>query len=221
MKKTKINFPTKLTIARIILAIILVLLIFVFYLLDEFNVFDISSLNIRIGNATVNKLMLVILSIFLLASITDFFDGYIARKYNLITDLGKFLDPLADKMLINSLMIFLSFNFISLHNSLKFPFFLVILMIIRDLVVDGIRLVAARKNVVIAASFLGKAKTVLEMISIVLVLLNGFPFSLFDYGFNEYLHITDFFCYLTTLASLISGIKYFNDYKYLLFEENK
>lgn len=221
MKKQKLNLPTKLTIVRIILAFVLILGIFVFYLLDQFNIFLVSSLDISVGNTTINGLMLILLAIFLIASITDFFDGYIARKYNLITELGKFLDPLADKMLINSLMIFLSFNFISLSNNLKFPFFLVILMIVRDLIVDGIRFVAARKNVVIAASLLGKAKTVFEMISIVLVLLNGFPFSLFDFEFLPYLHITDIFCYITTILSLAGGIKYFIDYKYLLFEEKK
>ena len=138
--------------------------------------------------------------------------GRLARKNNQVTDLGKFLDPIADKMLINGMMIFLALNFPSIHNvDLTFPFFLVILMEIRDLIVDGLRFMCAKKNVVIAANIFGKAKTVLQMVAISFVLLNGFPFSLFDYNFINYLHITDFICYLATITSLISGVIYVKD----------
>ena len=84
-------------------------------------------------------------------------------------------------------------------------------MEIRDLIVDGLRFMCAKKNVVIAANIFGKAKTVLQMVAISFVLLNGFPFSLFDYNFINYLHITDFICYLATITSLISGVIYVKD----------
>ncbi len=228
----KINLPTKITIARIVIAVLLVLSIFILYFLDLFKVIDISSFNLYINkdkNIYVNLINLIILIVFLVASLTDFLDGYIARKYNLVTDLGKFLDPLADKMLINSLMIFLSLNFYSLSNmnnyslnqefTLTFPFFAVILMVIRDLVVDSLRFMCASKQKVIAANIFGKIKTVTQMIAISLVLLNGLPFSLFDINFIPFLHITDLMCYVALFFSLLSGIIYFKDNYKVLFND--
>ena len=153
-----------------------------------------------------------------LSGITDVLDGFIARKFNFITNFGKLIDPLADKMLINGVMIFLAINFKSLEGKdLTFPFFLVILMIIRDLIVDSLRFVAASKNKVIAANMFGKAKTVLEMVAITFVLLNGFPFSLFDSSWPYLVHISDILCYAACFMSLLSGAIYLKDnYKVLL-----
>ena len=221
--KNKINLPTKITIYRILLASLLLLFIFVFYLLDEFSVIDISRFDISVSSngATVNLINIIILVVFLIASFTDFLDGYIARTYNLVTDLGKFLDPIADKMLISGLMIFLALNFPSLSSNLTFPFFLVIIMVIRDLIVDGLRSMAARKNIVIAANYFGKSKTVLQMVAIVLVLLNGWPFSYFDANWLPYLHITDFICYFATIISVLSGIIYIIQNKNVFLEDKK
>ena len=207
----KINLPTKITIARIALAALLILTIVVLYICDEFNVLSIAqSGNILLSEngATINWIMLILMSIFLFASFTDFLDGYLARKNNEVTDLGKFLDPIADKMLINSMMLFLSLNFISLGADQKFPFFLVIIMIVRDLVVDGLRFMVAKKNVVVAANIYGKLKTVTQMVAIVVVFLNGFPFSYFDYNWPTYLHISDWLCYIATFFSVLSGVIY-------------
>ena len=229
--KRKINLPTKITISRIILAILLILSIFILYFLDLFKVIDISSFNINIGNsgAYINTINIIILVIFLIASLTDFLDGYLARKNNEVTDLGKFLDPLADKMLINSLMIFLSLNFFSLSSlndyskgvevTSTFPFFLVILMVIRDLIVDSLRFMSASKNKVIAANMYGKIKTVTQMIAITLVLLNGLPFSLFDINFIPFLHISDIMCYIACFFSLLSGFIYLKDNYKVLFND--
>lgn len=219
--KRKINTPTKITILRIVIAIILLVGIFIIYYLDYFKIFNVSSLNITFNNGytEINILNIIILIIFLIASLTDFIDGYLARKNNEVTDLGKFLDPLADKMLINGIMVFLALNFPSLSstNHLTFPFFLVILMIIRDLIVDSLRFVAASKGKVIAANIYGKLKTVSEMVAISIVLLNGFPFSLFDYNFPTLLHISDFICYISCFLSLLSGFIYLKDnYKVLI-----
>lgn len=105
----KINLPTKITLARIALATLLIIGIIVLYFLDEFQVFSIKEVGdiaLNEGGATINWIMLILMFVFLVASMTDFLDGYLARKNNEVTDLGKFLDPIADKMLINSMMIF-------------------------------------------------------------------------------------------------------------------
>ena len=118
----KINLPTKITLARIALATLLIIGIIVLYFLDEFQVFSIKEVGdiaLNEGGATINWIMLILMFVFLVASMTDFLDGYLARKNNEVTDLGKFLDPIADKMLINSMMIFLSLNFVSLVGNQK------------------------------------------------------------------------------------------------------
>lgn len=207
----KINLPTKITISRIVMASLLIIFIIVFYLLDQFNVLNIAevgNISLNNGGATINWIMIIIFGVFILASLTDFLDGYLARKNNMVTDLGKFLDPIADKMLVNSMMIFLSLNFIGLGNDVKFPFFCVIIMVIRDLIVDGLRFLAAQKNVVIAANKFGKIKTVTQMIAISVVILNGFPFVFFDYNWPMYLHISDWLTYIATIFSVLSGVIY-------------
>ena len=95
----------------------------------------------------------------------------------------------------------------------------VVLMIARDLIVDALRLVAVKKNIVIAANIFGKAKTVLEMIAIGAVLLNGFPFRYFDVNWPAGLHIADFLVYLATLASLVSGVIYVIQNRHVFKEE--
>ena len=208
--KTKINLPTKITISRIVLSFLLILTIFLIYIFDEFKPF-VNKANIYLNNdgTYVNYIMIILFGIFLLTSLTDFLDGYLARKNNEVTDLGKFLDPIADKMLVNSMLIFLSINFKSISNShSSIPFFCVILMIIRDLIVDGLRLMAANKQIVISANIFGKLKTVFQMITISLVMLNGFPFNLLDNLWMRYLHISDIMCYITTIISLLSGTIY-------------
>lgn len=226
----KINLPTKITISRIILALILLIGVSVLYYLDYFKVIDISSFNIYLKEEYyINSISLIILALFLIASFTDFLDGYLARSRNLVTDLGKFLDPLADKMLINGLMIFLSINFYSLSSlneinkqvSSTFPFFCVIFMVVRDLIVDSLRFVAAKKGKVIAANIFGKIKTVTQMIAISALLLNNFPFFYFDYLFPSLLKVSDLLCYIALFFSLLSGFIYLKDNFKNVFNEEK
>ena len=207
----KINLPTKITLARIALATLLIIGIIVLYFLDQFNVFSIAEVgNVALNDsgAYINWIMIILMLVFLTASMTDFLDGYLERKNNEVTDLGKFLDPIADKMLINSMMVFLALNFVSLASHQRFAFFLVIIMIIRDLVVDGLRFMVAKKNVVVAANIFGKLKTVTQMVAIIVVFLNGFPFSYFDYNWPAYIHVSDWLCYIATFFSVLSGIIY-------------
>ncbi len=145
--------------------------------------------------------------IFLVAAITDYFDGYLARKLNLITNYGKFMDPIADKLLVNSLLIILISPLSEHTGQISIPLIFVVLMIGRDIVVDGFRLVAAAQNKVLAANIFGKMKTVLQMIAIIMYLLNDWPFSqqLSNPGFP---YVSFIFMALATFVSLLSGIIY-------------
>ncbi len=209
----KINLPTKFTLLRIIFGTLLIIALIVLYLLDQYSVISIREAgNIyllgKVDGPYINWILIIVAFVFLTACLTDLIDGKIARKMNLVTDLGKFLDPLADKFIVNSLMVFLALNFVSLGDYVKFPFFCVIIMIIRDLVVDGLRFMAAHKQVVIAANIYGKLKTVMQMVAIIGVLINGFPFVFLDYNWPMYLHISDWLCYIATFFSVLSGVIY-------------
>ena len=170
---------------------------------------------IEIGNTGINLVFLILFVFFVLACYTDHLDGHLARKNNQVTDLGKFLDPVADKLLINSLVIFLIApnmfaRYIpdSCYPLVGFNVWCAIILVARDIVVDALRFVGAAKGVVISANIFGKLKTVLEMVAIGAVLLNGFPFRYFDVNWPQGLHVADILVYLATLASLISGIIY-------------
>ena len=204
------NLPTKITFSRIIAIFIMLVVFFTVYAIKLYNPFLFNITNI--GNSKINYLYFAMCIFFILAAITDAIDGYLARSRNEVTDLGKFLDPVADKLLVNSMLILLSIHYQGLFSVDQYviPVYCVIIMVARDIVVDCLRFIAAKRNVVIAANIFGKAKTVAQMITIPLVLLNGWPFTYFDmsWGFRGNLRIVAFFVYITTLLSLISGIIY-------------
>ena len=139
------NIPNRLTMLRVFLVPV-----FVFFLLKPIF-------------GGVNKW--VVLAIFCIACLTDFLDGKIARKYNLITDFGKFMDPLADKLLVCSALI-------CLIDLGKLPSWFVVIVIAREFVVSGLRLIAVDNGIVIAASWWGKFKTAFQMALIVLLLVD-------------------------------------------------
>ena len=136
------NLPNKLTMFRVIL-----IPFFIFFLLVPVTAYD----------------KWIALAIFIIASLTDLLDGKIARKYNLVTNFGKFMDPLADKLLVCSALICL----IELH---KIPAWMVIIIIAREFIISGFRLVASDNGVVIAASYWGKFKTTFQMIAVCLLI---------------------------------------------------
>ena len=138
------NLPNKLTVCRVIL-----IPFFVFFLL-----FDPASVSFK----------WIALGIFVIASLTDMLDGKIARKYNLITDFGKFMDPLADKLLVCSAMI-------GLIELGRIPSWIVIVIIAREFVISGFRLIASDNGRVIAASYWGKFKTTFQICIIYLCLI--------------------------------------------------
>ena len=199
----KINIPTKITITRIACVVLLVLLLAVLEVLGHLGLF----VDPLIGDTGLGVIRLVVALFFIVASATDFLDGYLARKWQQVTTLGKFLDPIADKLLVDALLVYLSFTWSYSEGSLAIPAFCTVIMIARDLVVDGLRQVAAAKGKVLAANIFGKLKTVLQMVAIPLVLLNGWPFTYFDASWG-YGRLALCFVYLATLASLLSGIIY-------------
>ena len=201
------NLPNKITVSRIVLIFVMIIAMFLLAFIPDFHAKT-------IGNSGINVVYLVFTGVFIVAAFTDMLDGKIARKYNLVTDLGKFLDPIADKLLNDAMMIFLlvpqAYALEQRHNPLMLTILAicVVLMIARDLIVDALRLVAVKKNIVIAANIFGKAKTVLQMIAIPMLLLNDWPFSYFDKSWPEALQISNWFFYLATIMSLVSGVIY-------------
>lgn len=200
------NLPTKITVSRIVATVLLIVTLFV---LSFFPNLSLPTL----GNTRINLIFLVIFVFFVIASYTDHLDGMLARKHNQITDLGKFLDPIADKLLVNSMLIFLCAPSIFAPYAIEqvsiIPVWCVIIMVARDTVVDALRFIAAQKGVVIAANIFGKLKTVLQMVAIGAVLLNDFPFHyIYPNYVSPYLSFTAFLVYGATLVSLISGIIY-------------
>ena len=169
------NLPNKLTILRVIM-----IPFFVFFLLAPF--FD------GYGNY-------IALVIFIIASLTDLADGKIARKYNLVTNFGKFMDPLADKLLVCSAMI-------CLVDLKLIPSWIVIIIIAREFIISGFRLVASDNGVVIAASYWGKFKTTIQMLMIIFTIFN-------IYLENDVLDvISNILVYVALALTVISLIDY-------------
>ena len=217
------NLPTKITFTRIIMIVVMIISLFILNVINAINGWQ----TFELGNTGINLVFLILFVFFVIASYTDHLDGYLARKNNQVTDLGKFLDPVADKLLINSLVIFLAApqvfaRYVPNGDSvISFNVWCVIILVARDIVVDALRFIGASKGTVIAANIFGKLKTVLEMVAIGVVLLNGFPFRYFDANWPAGLHITDWFVYLATAASLISGIIYVYQNRHVFKESKK
>ncbi|MGN1295413.1 MAG: CDP-diacylglycerol--glycerol-3-phosphate 3-phosphatidyltransferase [Bacilli bacterium] len=187
------NLPNKITTFRMGCVLVIAFLL----LFPWSNM----GINIPVLFNDVDLIYLITFVLFLLASFSDFLDGHIARKYNLVTNYGKFMDPIADKLLVNSLFIILM-----VKGPFKIPAWITVIMIARDLVVDAIRLLAAEQNIVLAASFWGKLKTVLQMVALSFVLLNGFPFNFISsLAANIFCLVL---CSCAAFASLMSGVMY-------------
>ena len=194
------NLPNKLTLFRIVLVPI-VALVWLF----PYELINFSFGYITVGQVTVSYLNLIVLLLFTIASITDFLDGRIARNHNLVTTFGKFADPIADKLLVNMMLLIMSYKHM-------IPLVTVILMILRDIVVDGCRMIAAQHGVVVSAGILGKLKTALQMFTIIFLLLNNLPFELL------YLPISNILIWFTAFISVAGGYSYFMQVKKYIFE---
>ena len=197
------NIANKLTMARIFLTVVLIGL-----LLFPFDMVNVDFPSFLVGTVLVDTKYLIAAVIFAVASITDFLDGHIARKYNMVTDFGKLVDAIADKMLVNSTLIILS------SKGIVSPIITVII-IFRDTVVDTVRMLAASKGRVVAAGKTGKIKTTFLMFGLVLTLCYNLPFELYN------LDIANFLLVLATIFCVISGIEYYVKNKELIFENDK
>lgn len=202
MKKSKMNLPNKLTMVRMFLALIVIII-----LMLPFDTLGISLPKIFVNESIVIDIKYIIAGIlFITASITDFLDGYIARKYNLVTDFGKMMDAIADKVLVNSILIILS------STGFIHPIITVVI-IVRDIVVDSIKMVASSKGKVVAAIKTGKFKTACLMIGITLTLFYNLPFELWN------IKISEIFLIIASVLSIVSAIEYYYMNRKLIFED--
>lgn len=183
------NLPNKLTILRVIM-----IPFFVFFMLVDLNTY--------IGDTG----KYIALAIFVIASMTDWFDGYLARKNNLVTNFGKFMDPLADKLLVCSALICL----VSVD---KLAAWMVIVIISREFIISGFRLIASDNGVVIAASYWGKFKTVFQMLMIILLIL--------DINIEVYRIIAEIVTWIAVVLTVISLIDYLIKNKNVISEGSK
>lgn len=182
------NLPNKLTMLRIILAPVFLAVLYWGFPGADY----------------------VALSIFIIASLTDLLDGKIARKYNLVTDFGKFADPLADKILVVAAMLW----FVECG---RMPAWMVMIVITREFAVSGLRMIASDNGRVIAAGWSGKVKTASTMVCIVVMLLLGPSLAAYQSGggltavpWDRYISWADTVCvWVITLTTLYSGVEYF------------
>lgn len=186
------NLPNKITVLRIVLSIMLLVL-----LMFPFDMCNIAIPTYQVfGSITVSLEYIVAGIIFLIASLTDFLDGNIARKNGLVTDFGKVMDAIADKVLVNGVLIVLACN--GLINVV-----IPVIIITRDIFVDSIKMVAGSKGKAVGASVLGKLKTICMMSGLTLVFFYNIPFELLN------INVAEGLLYMATVLSIISGVQYY------------
>jgi CDP-diacylglycerol--glycerol-3-phosphate 3-phosphatidyltransferase len=188
------TLPNKLTMFRIVLIPLMVVVAYVpFFSNEAYNIGSMSLANF------------INIIIFTVASATDFLDGYIARKYNLVTTFGKFADPLADKLLVVSAMVILCTQLQGTAFEWFIPGWVIIVILCREFIVSGIRLVAVERGNVIPAGILGKIKTATTMVAIIFLFLYQIKIGdvlVFGYIGAALMYVALFF-------TILSGIEYF------------
>ena len=181
------NIANRLTIARIVM-------IPLFLLMMCFPKDTLGMVNVFHSNLSISWVLAMI--IFTIASITDFLDGYLARKYHLITNFGKFADPLADKLLVMT-------AFITLVGASVIPMWIVAVIVCRELAVTGLRLLLVNDGEVLAAAWPGKVKTATQMLAIIFLLIDDFPVKGLPFSIGTIL------LYVCLVATVYSGVDYF------------
>lgn len=197
------NLPNKITIFRIFLAIfILIFLVLPWY---QFGInFPVYSF---MGKVVIDLKYFIAGILFLIASLTDFVDGYLARSNNQVTDFGKVMDAIADKVLVNGVLIILAYKgFISLA--------IPIIIVVRDIFVDSMKMVSGNKGKVVGASIAGKIKTVCMMLGISFMLFYNIPFELVHFP------VADILILVACLMSVYSGCEYYFKIKDTIFKES-
>lgn len=196
------NLPTKLTVFRIVLSVVVMIL-----LMFPFEAIGFSFPVIR-TSIDIDVKYIVAGLIFIIASITDFLDGYLARKYDQVTDTGKMLDAIADKVLVNSVLIIFA------AEGLISPIVPVVI-VVRDIVVNAIKMQAASCGKVVAAISSGKIKTASLMIGIVLLFFGDVPFIYLN------IRVDLLFIYFATIMSLVSMVQYYQLNKKIIFSNEE
>ena len=196
------NLPNKITLGRMIISVtVLVLLLLPWNQLGiHFPVYTID------GNIIVNLRILIAGGLFVIGSVTDFLDGYIARSRNIVTDFGKVMDAIADKILVNGVLVILAYEGMI---SIIIP----VVIITRDTIVDSCKMISGNKGKVVAASILGKLKTICMMVGLSLTMFYNLPFEMFGVPVARVLLI------IATVLSVVSGIQYFNNSKELFMND--
>ena len=186
------NLPNKITMCRIFLSIILLVL-----LIFPFDLCGVSFPSYLVfGHINMSLKYLISGGIFLVASLTDSLDGYIARSRNLVTDFGKVMDAIADKVLVNGVLIALACNG-TITSAIP------VIIVTRDIFVDSIKMVAGSKGKAVGASVLGKLKTICMMSGLTLTFFYNIPFELIN------IDVANGLLYIATILSIISGIQYY------------
>lgn len=176
----------RITLARIFLVPVVIFLLLVR--------FDFWSVTINHRTTTIGEMVAAV--VFIVVASTDALDGYIARKRQIITNFGKFLDPLADKLLVSAVLI----SLVQMH---RLSAWVAILIISREFAVTGLRLVVAAEGVVLAASKIAKWKTATQIVAMVALMLNNFPFSYIQFPFDQVM------VYIMVILTVWSGVDYF------------
>ncbi len=197
------NLPNKITVARLFLTLVIIVLLCV-----PFSDFGFNFPEYDINGVVVSLKYMIAGVIFIIASLTDFLDGYLARKYHLVTDTGKMLDAIADKALVNPILIILAVNG-------RIPVIVPVVYVTRDIIVDAIKMQAASKGKVVAAIKSGKLKTAAMMIGISLVFFYNIPFEFIN------IKVDLFLLYFACIMSVISAVEYFNLNKSLILSKSE
>jgi CDP-diacylglycerol--glycerol-3-phosphate 3-phosphatidyltransferase len=197
------NTPTKLTVSRLILSLVII-----FILLFPWSMINVTIPQVLVSGVTVDIRYPIAGVLFIIASLTDFLDGYLARKNNQITNTGKMLDAIADKVLVDSVLIILACQ--GFVNAI-----VPVVVVLRDIVVDAIKMEAASKGKVVAAIKSGKIKTASLMVGTVLMLFYNLPFELVN------VHVDIFLLYFATIMSIFSMYEYYTLNKNIIFPKKE
>ena len=197
------NLPNKITMTRIFLSIILLVM-----LLIPWYSFGVTFPTYQVATITVDLKYVIAGIIFFLASSSDFLDGYLARKNNLVTDFGKVMDAIADKLLVNGILIILA-------NDRLISVVIPVVIISRDIVVDSCKMISGQNGKVVGASILGKIKTICMMSGLTLTMFYNLPFELIG------LPVADLLLIAAVVLSVVSGCDYFYNVKDILFPKKK
>ncbi len=198
------NLPNKLTVTRIVLSFLIIILL----CLPLYNLGIEFPKGPEFGGIILKWEYIISGILFIIASLTDFLDGHIARKRGLVTNTGKMLDAIADKVLVNSVLIILA-------SKGEINAIIPVVIVVRDIIVNAIKMEAASKGKVVAAIGSGKIKTASLMIGTILIFFGNLPFELVQ------LNVAEFLLYFATVMSIVSMIQYYNINKKLIIDDNK